>query len=81
MCMRTNIVIDDALLSEAMEYSHSRTKRGLIEEALHTFVRVKVAEKKQENYVRRLNDIRDRLVGLKLRRSPAELLREDRDRR
>jgi Arc/MetJ family transcription regulator len=46
--MRTNTVIDDALLSEAMEHSHSRTKRGLIEEVLHTFIRVKVAEKNRK---------------------------------
>jgi len=48
VCMRTNTVIDDALLSEAMEHSHSRTKRGLIEEVLHTFIRVKVAEKNRK---------------------------------
>ncbi len=81
MCMRTNIVIDDELLREALEYSHARTKRGLIEEALHTYIRIKAVEKKRENYVRRLTDIRERLAGVRLRQSPAELLREDRDRR
>ena len=81
MCMRTNIVIDDELMREAMELSHARTKRGLVEEALHTFIRVKSLEKKRQGYIRRLTDVRERLAGIKLRESPADLLRQDRDRR
>jgi Arc/MetJ family transcription regulator len=36
--MRTNVFIDDALLSEAMELSGQRTKRAVIEEALKLLV-------------------------------------------
>ena len=39
--MRTNIVIDDALMKEAMERSGLKTKREVVEEALRTFVRLK----------------------------------------
>mgnify|MGYP001351676487 CR=1 FL=1 len=46
--MRTNVLIDDALLNEAMELSGLRTKRAVIEEALRLLVergrRRKVAE-------------------------------------
>jgi Arc/MetJ family transcription regulator len=37
--MRTNIEIDDALLSEAMEASGLRTKKATVEEALRRLVR------------------------------------------
>lgn len=36
--MRTNVVIDDRLMSEAMKTSGLRTKRAVIEEALRRFV-------------------------------------------
>ncbi len=36
--MRTNVVIDDRLLAEAMRLSSLKTKRGLIEKAIHEFV-------------------------------------------
>lgn len=36
--MRTNVQIDDALLTEAMELSGLRTKRAVIEEALKILV-------------------------------------------
>lgn len=42
--MRTNIVIDDALMDEAMYYSGFSTKRAVIEEALQMLVRVKAQE-------------------------------------
>ncbi len=37
--MRTNIIIDDDLLAEAMVVSGLRTKRAAVEEALKTYVR------------------------------------------
>ena len=46
MCVRTNVAIDDDLLLEAMQYSSARTKKFLIDEALHTFIAVKASEKK-----------------------------------
>lgn len=39
--MRTNIVIDDALLEEAFSVSKARTKKDLVHEALQELIRVK----------------------------------------
>jgi len=39
--MRTNIVINDDLLDEAFSVSVSRTKKGLIHEALHELIRIR----------------------------------------
>jgi len=36
--MRTNIVLDDELVNEALKRSHARTKRELIQEALKEYV-------------------------------------------
>jgi Arc/MetJ family transcription regulator len=43
--MRTNVVIDDELMAEALESTGLKTKKAVIEEALRTLVRLK----KQEN--------------------------------
>ncbi len=37
--MRTNIVIDDQLMAEAMRVSGLKTKREVVEEALRLFIR------------------------------------------
>jgi Arc/MetJ family transcription regulator len=39
--MRTNIVIDDALMAEAMEVSGAATKREAVELALRALVRLR----------------------------------------
>jgi Arc/MetJ family transcription regulator len=39
--MRTNIVIDDALMAEAMRLSGLKTKKAVVEEALKLFVQIK----------------------------------------
>ncbi|MCX8085815.1 MAG: type II toxin-antitoxin system VapB family antitoxin [Rhodocyclaceae bacterium] len=39
--MRTNIVLDDRLVQEAMALSGLRTKRELVEQALREFVAVR----------------------------------------
>ncbi len=39
--MRTNIVIDDALMNEAQRIAGGKTKKETVEEALQLFVRVK----------------------------------------
>lgn len=36
--MRTNVVLDEALINEAMGLSHIKTKRELIDAALREFV-------------------------------------------
>ncbi len=38
--MRTNIVIDDGLLAEAMHLTQIKTKRGVVDMALRTLVRL-----------------------------------------
>jgi len=80
-CMRTNIVLNDELVEEAMRYSQARTKRGLVDEALRAFVEVKEAERRRATYLERLHALDERLRDVRLRESPADLLRGDRDRR
>lgn len=81
MCMRTNIEINDELMNEAMRYSNVNTKKAVVEEALRTFVEVKEKEIRIANYRERLKELTNKLAGLRLRQSPAELLRQDRDNR
>lgn len=42
--MRTNVVIDDALMTAAMERTGLKTKRAVIEEALRTLIQLKSQE-------------------------------------
>jgi len=43
--MRTNIVIDDELMNEAMALSNIRTKKGVVETGLKLLVQIKKQEK------------------------------------
>ena len=43
--MRTNIVIDDALIAEAMQLSGARTKREAVEQSLRLLVQLKRQER------------------------------------
>ncbi|MFN2292042.1 MAG: type II toxin-antitoxin system VapB family antitoxin [Anaerolineae bacterium] len=43
--MRTNVVIDDELMSEALEATGLKTKKAVIDEALRTLVRLKRQER------------------------------------
>lgn len=79
--MRTNVVLNDDLVREAMQYTSVRTKRALIEQALQVFVDVKAAEKRCRTYGERLRALQDRLAEVTLRSSSVDLLREDRQRR
>lgn len=80
-CMRTNIVLNDDLVREAMRYSKAKTKRALVEDALLTLVRVRSEERRRETYLERLASLERRLAGIRLRESPLDLLRQDRVRR
>ena len=42
--MRTNVVLDDKLVEDAMRYTGLTTKRAVIEEALRLLVRLKSQE-------------------------------------
>lgn len=79
--MRTNLVLNDDLMREAMRYSKARSKRAVVEEALQTYVEVKSAEVRRRSYRDRLRELDARLRDVQLRDSPADLLRADRDRR
>ena len=43
--MRTNIVIDDALMTQALQLSGCKTKREAVEAALHLLVKIKQQER------------------------------------
>ncbi len=43
--MRTNIVIDDSLLAEAMQVSQSRTKKAAVETGLRLLIQIKKQER------------------------------------
>ena len=78
--MRTNIVLNDDLVREAMQYSRARTRRALVEEALATYVAVKAEERRRATYLKRLRSLETRLRDVRLRERPADLLRADRER-
>jgi Arc/MetJ family transcription regulator len=77
--MRTNIVLDDELVREAMRYSKAKTKRALIEDALQTLVRVRAEEYRRASYQDRLAALQKRLAGLTFRESAVDLIRQDRE--
>ena len=79
--MRTDLVLNDELLGEAMRLSAGLSKRAVVEEALRTYIAVKRAERAAEGYPQRLQRIAERLRGLKLHERPSNVLRADRDRR
>ena len=80
VCMRTNIVLNDDLVQEAMQYSRARTRRALVEEALQTYVAVKAGERRRVTYRERLRGLEIRLKEVRLRERPADLLRAERER-
>jgi len=43
--MRTNIIIDDKLMSDAMELSRSKTKKAAVESGLRLLIQVKKQER------------------------------------
>lgn len=79
--MRTNIVLDEALLTEASRFAAARTKKGIIEEALHTFVRVKSDEARRATYRDRVRQLQAETAGITLRESSSDLVRRDRESR
>jgi len=78
--MRTNLVLNDELLAEALRIHGGGSKRAVVEAALRTFVEVKTAERRRRSYRRRVRQLAERLQRIRLRESPSELLRADRDR-
>ena len=78
--MRTNVVLNDDLVREAMKLTGARSRRAVLEEALRVLVEVKGAEQRADRYRERARRLESRLRGVKLRESPSALLRGDRDR-
>lgn len=79
--MRTNIEIDDQLLSQAQRFSVARTKRGIVDEALRTFIDVRERDQATAVFRSRLEAAQRELAGRKFRETSADLIRRDRDRR
>lgn len=79
--MRTNVVLNDDLMTEAARYARSKSKTGIIEEAPETFVRVKSEESRSQGYETKLRNLQSRLVQLApMRQSAREIVRFDRAR-
>ena len=79
--MRTNIVLDDDLVKEAMRYSTAHTKRQLIHDALAAYIRINREKERKERYEERYRALAARLAGKAFTRSPHDLIREDREQR
>jgi Arc/MetJ family transcription regulator len=77
--MRTNIVLDDDLLTSAMKYSSGRSKRAVVREALATYVAVKTAEQRSAAYRDRLAGVRRRMADKPVKTPVRDILRADRD--
>lgn len=78
--MKTTVDLDDDLVREAQRLSHAKSRRGLIEEALRTFVTIRSTEDRKARYVEALRQLEPKLKGLKLSEPPLALIRADRDR-
>lgn len=79
--MRTNIELNDDLLSEARKYSQGKNKRAVVEEALSVYVAVKAEERRRLTYKERLTRLRDRTRMVRLSSDTRDILRKDRDTR
>lgn len=79
-CMRTNIVLNDDLVREAMRYSLATSKSALVEDALRTLVEVRSAEQRRQSYEDRLAKVQNALSKKRFRDSAADVLRQDRER-
>lgn len=78
--MRTNIVLNDDLVREAMRYSRARSKTALVEEALRVLVATRSEEQRRKTYAERLTKVQQQLAGRRFRESGIDILRKDRER-
>jgi Arc/MetJ family transcription regulator len=78
--MRTNVLLNEELIEEAMKYSSARSKSALIEEALRVFVQSRAAERRRASYELRLLQLRRRLATAAPRESSVDVVRRDRER-
>ncbi len=78
VCMRTNIVLNDELVEEAMKYSQAKSKRGVVEEALAAYVALKDKERRRATYSERLKQLQAKTQGVRLRSDSRDIVRQDR---
>ena len=78
--MRTNIILNEELLREAQQYSSTKTRSALVEEALRILVQVRARERAAENYASRVRQVQQKLQNRQFRDSAAEILKRDRSR-
>lgn len=78
--MRTNIVLDDDLMTAASRHAKGRTKRAVVEEALITFIRVHEERKRRESYRDRLASLDQKVSKLRFHERPIDIIRRDRTR-
>lgn len=79
--MRTNIEMDDDLLAEAAKYTSTRSKKGLVQEALALYVATKREERRRMTYRERLQKVRAQTERLRGHSDTHSLVRRDRDTR
>jgi len=78
--MRTNIVLNDDLVREAMRYSQARSKTALVNEALRVLIETRSEELQRRTYAERLARVQQMLAGRRFRESGLDILRRDRER-
>ncbi len=78
MCMRTNIVLNDNLIAQAMKLSQASSKRAVVEEALATYVILKNDERLRLAYREGLKRLREKTGRIRLRSDSRDILRADR---
>ena len=78
--MRTNIVLDDALVEEAMAITGVHSKKELVHHALKMLVETEHAAKLRARYDVQATDLQARTDRLVLRERPHDLVRADRNR-
>ena len=79
--MRTNIELNDELMSEAQKYSTAKTKKALVEEALAAFITLKAEERRRLTYKERLERLRAKTKALRIRSDTRDIIRKYRDSR
>jgi Arc/MetJ family transcription regulator len=81
--MRTNIVLDEALVAEAIRLTGATSKRAVVEQALRALIAVKSGEEKLVSYRDRVEALQTRTQALDTRvhESAHDMVRADRDRR
>lgn len=78
--MRTNVVLNDELVEEAMKLSTVKSKSALIEESLRFFVASRQAENRRAQYGRRVLELQQKLSRSSPRQSAHEIVERDRQR-